>query len=118
MSSSHSAAHDLTFHPTYKLYKPKNWDVAKPFTTSAPTGFSPATLRAAYGASNINFAGGLVGDGSGQTVAIIDAYDNPRFVSSTDPNFVNSDLHKFDVANGLADPPSYNKVNQAGQQSN
>ena len=40
--------------------------------------------------------GAVHGNGSGQTIAIIDAYDAPNFVSSTDPNFANSDLYKFD----------------------
>src|SRR5262249_18130751 len=31
-----------------------------------------------------------------------------------DPNFVNSDLHQFDVHFGLPDPPSFTKVNQSG----
>jgi subtilase family serine protease len=55
--------------------------------------------------------------GQGQTVAIIDPYDAPNFVNSTDPNFNNSDLHKFDQEFGLPDPPSFSfmKVNQFGQ---
>src|SRR5262249_13296708 len=35
-------------------------------------------------------------------------------VSSTASNFSTSDLHKFDVAFGIADPPSFKKVNQSG----
>src|SRR5205807_4206454 len=40
----------------------------------------------------------------------VDAYDDPNFVNSTDPNFANSDLHRFDAAFGLPDPPSFTKV--------
>ncbi len=87
--------------------------------SSAPpaTAFTPAKLRHAYGIDQVTL-GSVVGDGSGQTVAIIDAGDNPGFVSSTDPNFANSDLHKFDQQFGLPDPPSFIKLNQEGQQGN
>ena len=60
----------------------------------------------------------MVGDGSGQTVAIVDAYDDPAFVTSThpssDPAFQNSDLGKFDAYFGLSDPPSFTKLNETG----
>ena len=68
--------------------------------------FSPDQVRTAYG---------IIGDGTGQTIAIIDALDDPKFVNSTDPTFNNSDLHKFDQQFNLPDPPSFTKVNQFGQ---
>src|SRR5580704_13913632 len=67
--------------------------------------YSPATISKAYGFDQVRI-GGLVGDGSGQTIAIVDAYDNPRFVSSTNPGFANSDLARFDAQFGLPNPPS------------
>ena len=76
-------------------------------------GFTPGQVRAAYGLTNIRF-GSVVGDGTGQTIAIVVAYDNPRLVSSTDAAFATSDLAQFDTALGLASPPSFTKVNQAG----
>ena len=76
-----------------------------PLASSGPTGYTPAQIRHAYGFDQISFSGGTVaGDGSGQTIAIVDAYD--------DPNIAN-DLHQFDLAFGLADP-SFVKVNQNG----
>jgi len=54
--------------------------------TSGPTGYSPAQMRHAYGFDQIS------GDGSGQTIAIIDAYG-----SST----IQSDLNIFSDAYGL-----------------
>jgi hypothetical protein len=87
---------------------------AFPAGHGAPVGFSPAQIKHAYGIDAIRFSGGIVGDGSGQTVAIINAYDNPKLVDSTSSSFVNSDLHKFDVQFGLPDPPSFLKVNQNG----
>src|SRR5437016_3048844 len=79
--------------PSYELY----WagaDVA-PWATAAPSGYSPAQARHAYGFDQIVFSGGTVGDGSGQTIAIVDANDDPKIAS---------DLHAFDVRFGLPDP--------------
>ncbi len=59
----------------------------KPYTTSSPTGYSPAQIRHAYGFDT------LADDGSGQTIAIIDAYDDPT---------VESDLQTFINQFGLA----------------
>jgi hypothetical protein len=85
-----------------------------PLGTSGPTGYAPAQVAHAYGFDQITFTGGVKGDGSGQTIAVVDAYDDPKLLSSTDPNFAGSDLHNFDVQFGLPDPPSFVKVNQAG----
>jgi hypothetical protein len=85
-----------------------------PQTSPTPIGYTPAQVQQAYGFNLVNFSNGTAGTGNGQTIAIIDAYDNPRFVNSTDPNFATSDLHLFDQAFGLADPPSFTKVRQDG----
>ncbi len=83
---------------------------------SVPAGytgtFTPTTIEQAYGISQITFntANGTVkGDGTGSTIAIVDAYDDPNIAS---------DLHAFDVALGLPDPPSFIKLNQSGQTTN
>jgi hypothetical protein len=68
-------------------------------------GFSPAQVRHAYGFDQITFNNGTIqGDGTGQTIAIVDAYDSPN---------VASDLATFDAAFGLP-APSFTKVNQSG----
>jgi parallel beta-helix repeat protein len=85
-----------------------------PLFTPGPTGYTPQQLQTAYGLNQVNFAG-IKGDGAGQTIALVDAYDNPSFVNSTDPNFNTSALHIFDQTFGLPDPPSFTKVNQNGQ---
>jgi len=81
----------------------------------APTAASntPASIDHAYGVDQVNFDG-ITGDGTGQTIAIADAYDQPSFVSSTDPNFATSDLAKFDAYFGLPNPPSFTKMDQTG----
>jgi autotransporter-associated beta strand protein len=65
--------------------------------TAAP--FNPAQIRAVYGLSSIS------GDGTGQTILIIDAYEDPN---------IEADLATFDSNFGLPAPPSFIKVNQNG----
>ncbi len=78
---------------------------ATPLSNPAPTGYSPAQMRHAYGFDKISFNNGAVaGDGSGTTIAIVDAFD--------DPNIAN-DLKQFDAAFGLPDPV-FNKYDQNG----
>jgi subtilase family serine protease len=73
--------------------------------TSAPTGLSPAQIIKAYGYDKITFSNGtVVGDGTGMTIAIVDAYSDPNIAS---------DLKKFDAQYGLSDP-TLKIVNQSG----
>jgi subtilase family serine protease len=94
--------------PTYIIYKPSG---DQPYQSPGPVGYTPQQIQTAYG---INQLYGTIGNGAGQTIAIIDAYDDPAFVDSTASNFDSSDLHQFDVAFGLPDPPSFIKLNQNG----
>jgi subtilase family serine protease len=64
-----------------------------------PIGYTPAEIRRAYGFDQV-FFGSIAGDGRGQTIAIVDAFNHP---------FIASDLHTFDVTFGLPDPPSFEK---------
>src|SRR5947209_3732230 len=78
----------------------------QPDAAGGAGGYSPQQIRHAYGFDQVAFSGGKVqADGSGQTIAIVDAYDDPN---------VTSDLAVFDRQFGLAAPPSFKKVNQAG----
>ena len=74
-----------------------------PSATSAPTGLSPATVKSAYGFSTSATAG------SGKTVAIVDAYNDPS---------AESDLAVFSSTFGLPSCTTANgcfqKVNQTG----
>jgi hypothetical protein len=100
-----------SIHPSHVLKHPAG--VVAPLSTPGPTGYSPSQLRQAYGINQISF-GGVPGDGRGTTIAIVDAFDNPNLVSSSDlANFPNSDLHQFDLQFGLPDPV-FTKVNQTG----
>jgi len=76
--------------------------------TPAPSaGLTPAQIRKAYGIDSIA-VDGIVGDGSGQTIAILDPGDWPTAYN---------DLHQFDQQFGLPDPPSFMKLNSDGQAS-
>jgi hypothetical protein len=79
----------------------------------SPQGFTPQQIRAAYGFDRITF-GSISGDGAGQTIAIVDAYDDPGLVSSSSASFPTSDLAQFDRQFKLPDPPSFTKLNEAG----
>ena len=81
--------------------------------SSTPYGLLPSQVRNAYGVNNISF-NGTTGNGSGQTIAIIDAFGDTGFVNSTSSSFANSDLAKFDAATGLPDPPSFKIINETG----
>ncbi len=76
-------------------------------------GASPQQLEEAYGINQI-FFGTIKGDGAGQTVAIVDADDNPSFLDSSDPNFASSALAVYDQIFGLPNPPSFTKFNEYG----
>jgi hypothetical protein len=65
---------------------------------SVPPGNLPAQIRHAYGFDAIRFADGSPGDGTGQTIAIVVAYNQPNIIA---------DLHAFDQQFGLPDPPSF-----------
>jgi subtilase family serine protease len=87
------------------------------YSASSPSGYGPGQIRGAYGINNIQF-GSIVGDGTGQTIAVVDAYDDPGFVNNSAPGFNSSDLARFDQQFGLPNPPSFQKLNQYGSLSN
>ena len=75
------------------------------------SGLTPAQVTAAYGLAGITFttSGGTVqGNGTGETIALIEAYHDAT---------LSSDLHTFDQTYSLSDP-KLTVVNQAGAQSN
>ncbi len=76
------------------------------------SGYNVAQVTHAYGLDGITFTSAsgrpVAGDGSGETIALIEAYDDPNLTS---------DLHVFDQANGLPDP-SLSVVNLAGTRTN
>jgi len=77
--------------------------IANTLTLAAPSGtvaYTPAQIRAAYGISKLSL------DGTGQTIAIVDAYDDPSIFQSLDA---------FDSQFGLttSGPTLYNQYGPA-----
>jgi subtilase family serine protease len=88
------------------------------FASTGPAGYSPQQIRAAYGIDQITYANGtgtIVGDGTGQTIAIVDAYDAPTIAN---------DLAVFDQQFGLPGQDAggvasfFTKVSQNGNTRN
>ncbi len=81
-----------------------------PYQLISPTDahFSPQWLEAAYSDNNIYF-GTAVGNGAGQTIAIVDAYNDP---------VIEGDMTQFDAQFGFPAPPSFTVVNQTGGTTN
>ena len=96
-------------HPTFVIRHPTLPGVAAPLASDgSPDVFTPKLLRKAYGMDAVKF-GTVTGDGTGQTIAIVDAYDDPTIAA---------DLKTFDKAYGLSDPPSFKVVSQTGSTTN
>ena len=93
-----SATAQQVAHPMFEL---------TPFTGNGPNGgYSPSQITAAYNINQIKF-NGVTGTGAGQTIAIIDAYNDLNIVS---------DLATFDSQFGLP-AAQLNVVNQTGGSS-
>jgi subtilase family serine protease len=79
-----------------------------PNATASHDGLGPSDLRAAYG-----LASAAVRNGSGQTVALVDAYDDPTIESDLATYRSYYGLPPCTTANGC-----FRKVNQDGEQGN
>ena len=76
---------------------------ASPDAIPSGVGYGPSQLQSAY-----NLTSASAADGTGRTVAIVDAYDDPSAAS---------DLTAYRSAAGLPTVPSFKKVNQNGATS-
>ena len=73
-------------------------------TSTKVVGHTPAQIDAAYGFGSVK-VGSTTLTGAGQTIAIVDAYNDPN---------ISSDLATFDKQFGLAAPPVFSVVSQTG----
>ena len=83
-----------------------------PFASS----MTPAQITSYYASNNITFGSGInaiKGDGAGQTIAMVDAYD-PALVDSTSAGFATSDLAEFDKYFGLRTRPASRSTARRG----
>src|SRR5262249_16774330 len=78
-------------------------------SSGSPTNLSPTQLAAAYGANQIAFKGNIIGNGAGQTIAIIDAYTGANTVAG---------LSACDAQSGRAPPPSFTRYGESGLTQN
>ena len=81
--------------------------IFRPASASASVqGYSPAQIRKSYGFDHVTFPNSTVAaDGRGQTIAIVDAYNDPNIAS---------DLNVFDAQFGISPPASLKVVGQTG----
>jgi subtilase family serine protease len=78
----------------------------KPLVTAAPAGYGPEELRSAY-----NLADTSASNGSGQTIAIVDAYDDPNAEADL---VVYRSHYGLPACTGAGVSPCFKKVNQSG----
>jgi subtilase family serine protease len=91
-----------------QAWTPRPLHLAAATSALTPSGYTPSQLVEAYRFDQIHFAGGVPGNGAGQTIAIVDAYDDPT---------ITRDLAIFDVVFGLPAPPLFAVVNQYGRRA-
>jgi hypothetical protein len=72
--------------------------------TASPVGLDPTQIQKAYGFNTVTFQGSIQGNGTGQTIAIVDPYSDSAFVPSGTPTFEAGDLAQFDKQFDLPDP--------------
>ena len=116
-----ASAQDFMYHPLSIKAPGPVVSTAAPNCGALPsketlTCYTPEMIKAAYNGSFLfpSPLNSLRGDGSGQTIAIIEAYGSPTLAETTSPNYSTSDLAVFDSTFGLPDPPSLTIVCPAG----
>jgi subtilase family serine protease len=114
---SHNAFLATIFaHPDYRKFARSTSPDASPgyagggFNTPAGNGYTPAQMQGAYGVNNIVF-GTVKGDGSGQTIAIVDAYDYSTALNDVNAFSAAFDLPSFNNGGGS---PTFTKYNEYG----
>ena len=75
------------------------YQLAESGTHATSVSYTPSQIQSAYGFNKIS------SNGSGQTIAIVDAYDAPT---------IQADLQQFDSRFGIAAPPKFQVMSQTG----
>jgi hypothetical protein len=94
--------------PTFVVMGHPNASI-KPAVSAGTAPIDPAQMDAAYGVSQISF-NGVVGNGAGQTIAIVDAYNDPDIVSDANSFSSEFGLPSF---NGTGEP-TFKVLNETG----
>jgi Subtilase family len=92
-----------------RVSAPVSTHAIAPATTLASAPYAPAQMTTAYGVNLISF-NGVTGTGAGQTIAIVDAYNDPDIVSDAATFNSTFNLPQFNVTGG----PTLTVLNQAG----
>ncbi len=95
----------IVFHP-FPLAGSGVIPAATPYPSTA---LIPVQIQTAYGINAISL-GGVAGTGSGQTIAIVDAYDDPTIVSDAATFNTQFGLQQFNVSGG----PTLTVLNPTG----
>ncbi|HEV7999644.1 MAG TPA: hypothetical protein VGP63_07180, partial [Planctomycetaceae bacterium] len=82
---------------------------ASPATTLASAPYTPSQVTTAYGVNRIQF-GTVAGTGAGQTIAIVDAFNDPNIIGDTATFNNQFNLPQFNVSGG----PTLSVLNQTG----
>lgn len=78
-----------------------------PMSSSGSSALTPQEIQNAYGINQITLSGDIAGNGAGQTIAIVNAYNDPNIAT---------DLAAFDKDYDLAAPPSFTVDNLVRRQ--
>ena len=101
MLSAAASATVFVARPTYMLAPghttPTTTPTVQPDTAAAP--YDPVQMETAYGVNDISF-NGVAGNGAGQTIAIVDAYNDPFIVQDAGTFSSQFGLPQFNVAGG------------------
>ena len=103
---------DLTAYPTFRAYHYNHIGESgiTPASTGVPsTAFIPSQIQTAYGINAIS-VGGVTGSGSGQTIAIVNAYNDPNIINDAATFSTQFGLQQFNVSGG----PTLTVLNQTG----
>ena len=80
-----------------------------PATSVASAPYTPAQMTTAYGVNQISF-NGVTGNGAGQTIAIVDAFNDPNIITDAQNFSSTFNLPQFNVSGG----PTFQVLNQSG----
>ena len=106
---SAAAIMDVAAHPLAVWSK-----AARPSAVTAEAPFTPAQISHAYGLDRLPaFSGGAAANGAGQTIAIVDSYDDPTLAADVSVFDAQFNLSQLNVKGG----PTLTKVNQNGGSS-
>ncbi len=106
--------------PAISSAVPQTLPISTTYGSATPAGLTPNQIRGAYGlgsytagvlSNGISFGGGIQGDGSGQTIAVVDAYDYPTALNDLNSFSTYYGLPNF---NGTGDP-TFEQLTQTGQ---